>query len=114
MSGSQDPIGVAAFISGPAGIDEERLSRRAHYQSRLPAFNVDEINLQRFAGGSCGTGASRQEQEGTQAQSSKKQSSHRLAPDGNIAEDYATRQREYGRDVFSFSKTNRKTIEDAD
>ncbi len=51
MRGSQDPIGVAAFISRPAGIDEQRLSRWTHHQSRLPAFHVDEIYLQRFAAG---------------------------------------------------------------
>ena len=46
MGGSQDAVGVAAFISGPTGIDEKGLACGRHDQSRLAALYIDEIDLQ--------------------------------------------------------------------
>jgi hypothetical protein len=45
MSRGEDPVGVAAFISGPAGVDKQRLSGWAHNQCCLAALYVDEVNL---------------------------------------------------------------------
>jgi hypothetical protein len=46
FGGGDDAIGVAAFIAGPTGIDEERVSGGRDEESGLAAFYVDEVDLQ--------------------------------------------------------------------
>ena len=43
-----DAVGIATFVAWPTGIDQQRFARWAHDQSRLPALDVDEVNLQRL------------------------------------------------------------------
>ena len=45
MRGGNDPVGVAAFIARPAGIDQQRLPRWTDDERCLPAFDVDEVDL---------------------------------------------------------------------
>ena len=45
MRGGDDAVGIATFVAWPTGIDQQRLARWAHDQSRLPALDVDEVNL---------------------------------------------------------------------
>ena len=48
MGSGQDAIGIATVIAGPAGIDQQRLTRGAHDQRCLAAFDIDEVDLQRL------------------------------------------------------------------
>jgi hypothetical protein len=43
-----DAIDVAAIVAGPAGIDEQRSTRRSHKQGGLAAFNVNRIDEKVF------------------------------------------------------------------
>jgi hypothetical protein len=92
MSRGQNPVGVAAFISGPTGVDEQRLAGWTHDQCGLTALHVDEVDLQGLrAGGSVGAKCTRSEYAQPKAKNSGQDSMHRLAPDlGDVAEDYAT------------------------
>jgi hypothetical protein len=38
-------------VAGVAGIDQQRLARRAHEERRLPALGIDVINVQRSGPG---------------------------------------------------------------
>src|SRR5580692_7010040 len=67
MRRGHDAVGVAAFIAGPAG--------------------VDEVNLQRFGGGGGGKWAG-QNREDTSAENGNENGTHGLAPVGEVAEDY--------------------------
>ena len=44
-----DPIGVA--VAGIPGVDQQRLPRRRHEQRRLPAFGVDDVDVERLGAG---------------------------------------------------------------
>ena len=80
VGGRQDAIGVAAFVSRPAGIDQQRLPRWADNQRRLPALDVDEINLQGFrARGSSGAWTRNQNTK-AQTENGNQHGTHRLAP----------------------------------
>src|SRR5579859_6127302 len=80
MSRGQDPVGVAALISWPTGIDEQRLAGWAHHQSRLAAFHVDKINLQGLTGLGLGPGVREKHDEDTKTEDGQ-HSTHSLAPD---------------------------------
>jgi len=54
-----DAIRVAPTEPRKAGIDEERLARRRHDERRLPAFDVDEVDLQRLRSAECCAGHDR-------------------------------------------------------
>ena len=41
-----DAVGVAAFVAGPSGIDEQRLPVRCDEERGLPTFDIDEVDLQ--------------------------------------------------------------------
>ena len=61
-NGSRDAVRVArltrvtglrlecALVSGKSGIDEQRLTRGRHDERRLPAFDVDEVDVERPRG----------------------------------------------------------------
>src|SRR5436190_198833 len=45
-----DAVRVSAAVAGVTGVDEQRLARRCHDEGRLPAFDVDEIDVERARG----------------------------------------------------------------
>jgi hypothetical protein len=45
LSCVNDPVGIAEIVTGPSGVDQQRLAGGRHNQSRLPSFDVDEIDL---------------------------------------------------------------------
>ena len=48
LRGRGDAIRVTPAIPRPSRVDQQRLPFRRNKQRRLPALNVDKINLQRF------------------------------------------------------------------
>src|SRR5579859_5901933 len=56
VSSGEDSISIAAFVARPAGINQQRLSRRTYYQRGLAALYVDEIDLKRHRVRSCSKG----------------------------------------------------------
>ena len=83
VSGSQDPIGIAPFISRPTCVDQQRLPARTHQQSRLPPLDIDEINLQRLGAWSRGCRARQNYGEDPKENAGTQQATtHSLAPDG--------------------------------
>ena len=46
----RDAVGIPAVIAGPARIDQHGFPRRGHEERRLPAFYVDEIDLEILGG----------------------------------------------------------------
>jgi len=48
VCGGDDAIGVTIVITGPSGVDEQRMFVGSDKEGGLAAFDVDEINLQRI------------------------------------------------------------------
>ena len=48
LHGGGDAVGVAIVEADEAGVDQHRLAAWRHQQRRLPAFDVDEMDFERF------------------------------------------------------------------
>ena len=44
----RDPQGIASSEAGVSRVDQQRLARGRHHQRRLPAFRVDEVQVERL------------------------------------------------------------------
>ena len=54
MCDGDDTLCVAAFVAGPAGIDQQRIAAGRDEQRGLAALHVDKINVQASVGGLLG------------------------------------------------------------
>jgi len=50
MNRRRDPFRIPSLGARPATVDEQRLPGRRDDQRRLPAFDVNEVDLERFLG----------------------------------------------------------------
>jgi hypothetical protein len=50
FGGGDDAVGVASFIVGPSGVDEEGVAIGSDEEGGLASFNVDEENLEVIGG----------------------------------------------------------------
>jgi hypothetical protein len=48
VRGAEYAVGIAALVSGPTGVDQQRLPRWSHDKRCLSAFYIDEVDLQRL------------------------------------------------------------------
>jgi hypothetical protein len=72
----RDAVGIAAFISGPARVNQQGLSRRAHDERRLAAFHIDKVNLQRLGVSRRTTWTRRNHRQNTQAENGNQDLTH--------------------------------------